>query len=111
MINIKSLRYFTVIGLILWGVGAQAAVPVVVDLARQQQDGGVMPIVGRVVASPGSGPVAGRMDGMVSQLAVRTGSRVNKGQVLVGLAKGDQVVVRGNERLQPGQKVTIVKRS
>jgi len=39
---------------------------------------------------------------------IRTGqSTGNRFEVLDGLSPGDQVVVRGNERLQPNQKVAV----
>ncbi|MCH8924505.1 MAG: efflux RND transporter periplasmic adaptor subunit [Proteobacteria bacterium] len=42
------------------------------------------------------------------QLGVAVGSRF---EVLSGLSQGDQVVVRGNERLRPGAKVRVVGES
>ena len=61
---------------------------------------GPVPMVYRVQQTD-SGPVA-------EQLEIQTGRYFGEAVEVFGdLAPGDQVVIRGNERLQPGQKVNV----
>ena len=58
----------------------------------------------------GSGADTSASVGTVEQLDVETGPARGEWQVVYGaLAHGDQVIVRGNERLFPGQPVRIVR--
>jgi multidrug efflux pump subunit AcrA (membrane-fusion protein) len=48
------------------------------------------------------------IDGSVEQREIQVGEAVgSRYEILGGLEKGDVVVVRGNERLRPGDKVRI----
>ncbi|MEZ5668882.1 MAG: efflux RND transporter periplasmic adaptor subunit [Alphaproteobacteria bacterium] len=59
-----------------------------------------------VIAGPSGTIVYVVLDGTAQLRPVQLGSAIgDRFQVLAGLAVGDQAVVRGNERLQPGQPV------
>ena len=64
------------------------------------QHGDVYDVVGRAAA--------GKVEARPVRLGAAVGSRM---EVLDGLAEGDKVVVRGNERLRPGAKIKVVGES
>ena len=90
----KQVLYQPVLGLLvtatLWltphpGAAQQDATPVGVDKVLLEPQAQTMPVIGRFVA-PGSGIVATRIAERVTEMTVRVGDRVRRGDVLAKLA-------------------------
>ena len=73
---------------------AKQALTVNKDAVLTQQDGHVVYVVTEGIASP-----------QAIEIGEAAGGRF---EVLSGLTEGDQVVIRGNERLAPGQNVSVI---
>jgi RND family efflux transporter MFP subunit len=90
----KQVLYQPVLGLLvtatLWltphpGAAQQDATPVGVDKVLLEPQAQTMPVIGRFVA-PGSGIVATRIAERVTEMTVRVGDRVRRGDVLAKLS-------------------------
>ncbi len=101
----RRVRFVPTFGEVLKPLAANQSATVYVPIGLQQSV--VTVAKDAVIASPAGSIVYVVTDGVAELRPVQLGDAVgDRFQVLSGLAVGDQAVVRGNERLFPGQPVT-----
>ncbi|MGF1625312.1 MAG: efflux RND transporter periplasmic adaptor subunit [Alphaproteobacteria bacterium] len=101
----RRVRFVPTFGEVLKPLAANQSATVYVPIGLQQSV--VTVAKDAVIASPAGSIVYVVADGVAELRPVQLGDAVgDRFQVLSGLAVGDQAVVRGNERLFPGQPVT-----
>ena len=101
----RRVRFIPTFGEVLKPLAANQSVTVYVPLGARQSV--VTVAKDAVIASPQGAIVYVAANGVAELRPVQLGDAVgDRYQILSGLAVGDQAVVRGNERLQPGQPVT-----